>query len=90
MSTQIIPEILENGKEIEPTHVTSNKSRIDSIYLRFLRSSAVQTVLAIALVATLFLGDLWTIGNPTNSDDGIFNAICLVFFVVFIVEIIIS
>lgn len=50
----------------------------------------VQTFLAFALAATLFLPDLWVILNPSNDFDILLNGFLLIFFVAFSCEIIVT
>ena len=79
--------ILEGDRNIKSVE-GSSKSR--SFLHKLLRQKITQFVLAVALVATLFLPDLWVIGNPGNDQDNILNITLLLFLVIFTLEVIVT
>jgi hypothetical protein len=48
----------------------------------------VKTAVAFALFLTLFLPDLWVIGNPSNSSDSILDGVLLACFTIFSLEVV--
>jgi len=72
-----------------PVHRTTMKRRFYRLSV-ILDHWFTQSLLALALVTTLLLPDLWVIGNPSNDADSILNAVLLFFFVVFSWEIVIT
>jgi len=66
------------------------KSPIGLKFAAVLRQRSVQMTLAFALVTSLFLPDLWVIGNPANEMDPLMNAILLLSLLLFTLEIIVT
>jgi hypothetical protein len=66
------------------------RSPIGLKFAAVLRQRGVQMTLAFALVTTLFLPDLWVIGNAANEMDPLMNAILLLSLLLFTLEIIVT
>jgi len=65
-------------------------SEIGQRLLAGLEHPVVQGILLLALVTTLFLPDLWVIGNPANDADPLLNAALIISFAIFTLEIVIT
>jgi hypothetical protein len=52
----------------------------------YMNHKGTEAFLGLALITTLFLPDLWTIGNPANDMDNLLNGILLLFFIAFTIE----
>ena len=59
-------------------------------YAKIFDHWSTQALLALALVTTLFLPDLWVIGNPSHDMDVVLNGILIMFFIVFTVEVVLT
>jgi hypothetical protein len=74
----------------QPKKKTDEQKNIERKLKAWLEQPWVQVILAINLVITLFLPDLWTIGDPHNDADNAMNVILTIGFVLFVAEIIIT
>lgn len=57
---------------------------------KILNHNITQGILALALVVSLFLPDLWVISNPDNDADIALNVILVITFVLFVLEVVVT